>query len=128
MATANVAEKPLGCRVDPADDPRFVEDVARDADALQSSLDVAADFRPVAITEVSLIRVRASSSSLARVVDAHALTSAAAGADGSASNVFRDAPPEPAPSGGNRLTARLTLIGADPHDDEDLVLERRSWF
>ena len=43
MATANVAEKPLGCRIDPADDPCLVEDVARDADALQSLLDVAAD-------------------------------------------------------------------------------------
>ena len=43
VATANVAEKPLGCRIDPADDSRFVEDVARDADALQSLLDVAAD-------------------------------------------------------------------------------------
>ena len=45
MATANVAEKPLGCRIDPADDSRRVDDVARDADALQSLLDVAADFQ-----------------------------------------------------------------------------------
>ena len=43
VAAANVAEKPLGCRIDPADDARCVEDVARDADALQSLLDVAAD-------------------------------------------------------------------------------------
>ena len=43
VATANVTEKPLCCRIDPADDSRFVEDVARDADALQSLLDVAAD-------------------------------------------------------------------------------------
>ena len=35
VATANVAEKLLGCRIDPPDDSRFVEDVARDADALQ---------------------------------------------------------------------------------------------
>jgi hypothetical protein len=42
-ATANVADKPLGCRIDPADDSRRVEDVARDADAAQSLLDVAAD-------------------------------------------------------------------------------------
>ncbi len=43
VATANVAEKLLGCRIDPADDSCFVENVARDADALQSLLDVAAD-------------------------------------------------------------------------------------
>ena len=43
MAAADVAEQPLGRRVDPADDPRRVEDVARDADALQGPLDVAAD-------------------------------------------------------------------------------------
>ena len=35
--------KLFGCRIDPADDSRLVEDVARDADALQSLLDVAAD-------------------------------------------------------------------------------------
>ena len=35
--------KPLGRRIDPADDSRCVEDVARDADARQSLLDVAAD-------------------------------------------------------------------------------------
>ena len=49
MATANIAEKPLGCRIDPADDSRCVEDVARDANAVQRLLDVAADFRPVTI-------------------------------------------------------------------------------
>ncbi len=43
VATANVAEQPLGCRIDPTNDPRCVEDVARDADALQSLLDVPAD-------------------------------------------------------------------------------------
>jgi hypothetical protein len=43
VATANVAEKPLGCRIDPSDDSLFVEDVTRDADALQSLLHVAAD-------------------------------------------------------------------------------------
>ena len=45
VATADVADKPLGCRIDPPDDARFVEDIARDADALQSLLDVAADFQ-----------------------------------------------------------------------------------
>ena len=45
VATANVAEKPLGCRIEPPDDSLCVEDVARDADALQSLLDVAADFQ-----------------------------------------------------------------------------------
>ena len=43
MAAANVAEELLGCRIDPANDPRSVEDVARDADVFQSPLDVAAD-------------------------------------------------------------------------------------
>ena len=43
MATANIAEKPLGCRIDPPDDSRRVEDVARDADAVQSLLDITAD-------------------------------------------------------------------------------------
>jgi hypothetical protein len=41
VATANVAEKPLGCRIDPPDDSRRVEDIAGDADAVQSPLDVA---------------------------------------------------------------------------------------
>ena len=44
MSTANVADELLGCGVEPADDARRVEDVARDADAVQSLLDVAADF------------------------------------------------------------------------------------
>ena len=43
VATADVAEKPLGRRIDPADDSRRVEDVARDTDALQSLLDVTAE-------------------------------------------------------------------------------------
>ena len=43
VATANVAEKLLGCRVDPPDDSRCVDDVARDVDVLQSLLDVASD-------------------------------------------------------------------------------------
>ena len=43
LATANVAEKPLGRRIDPADDSRRVEDVTRNTDAGQSLLDVAAD-------------------------------------------------------------------------------------
>ena len=48
MATANVANKPLGGRIDPPDDSRRVEDVARDADTAQSLLDVAADCQAVA--------------------------------------------------------------------------------
>ena len=43
LATANVPEKALGGGIDPADDSRLVEDVARDADAAESLLDVAAD-------------------------------------------------------------------------------------
>jgi hypothetical protein len=43
MATSDVAEKLLGRRVDPADDPGVVEDVARDADVFESPLDVTAD-------------------------------------------------------------------------------------
>ncbi len=43
VAAANVADELLGCRIDPADDTGCVEDVARDADAAQSLLDVAAD-------------------------------------------------------------------------------------
>ena len=43
IVTADVAEQLLGRCVDPADDPRFVEDVARYADVFQSPLDVAAD-------------------------------------------------------------------------------------
>ena len=43
VATANVADQPLGCRIDPANDSRRVEDVAGDADALQRLLDVAAE-------------------------------------------------------------------------------------
>ena len=42
-ATANVADKPLSRRIDPPDDARRVEDVARDADVAKSLLDVAAD-------------------------------------------------------------------------------------
>jgi hypothetical protein len=45
VATANVAHKPLGGRIDPTDDSRRVEDIARDADVLQSLFDVAADFQ-----------------------------------------------------------------------------------
>ena len=43
MATANVAEKPLCCRIDPPDNAHFVEDIARDADALQGLLHIAVD-------------------------------------------------------------------------------------
>jgi hypothetical protein len=43
LATANVAEEALGCRIDPADDAGCVEDVRRYADALQGMLNVAAD-------------------------------------------------------------------------------------
>ncbi len=45
VAAANVAEKPLGRRIDPADDSRCVEDVARDADRFQSLLSIAANFQ-----------------------------------------------------------------------------------
>ena len=45
MTTANVADEPLGCRIDPPDDSCVVEDVARDANVRQSLLDVAADFQ-----------------------------------------------------------------------------------
>ena len=47
LAAANVADKPLGRRIDPPDDSRCVEDVARDADAVQRLLDVAADFQAI---------------------------------------------------------------------------------
>ena len=43
-ATANVSDKPLRRRIDPTDDSRRVEDVARDADVAKSLLDVAADW------------------------------------------------------------------------------------
>ena len=43
VATADVADEPLGCRIDPPNDPGLVEDVARDGDVLQSLLDVAAE-------------------------------------------------------------------------------------
>ena len=45
LTTANVADEPLGCRIELADDSLCVEDVARDADTLKSLLDVAADFQ-----------------------------------------------------------------------------------
>ena len=45
VSTANIADESLGCRIDPPDDSRLVEHVARDADVLQSLLDVAADFQ-----------------------------------------------------------------------------------
>ena len=41
LATTNVAEEPLGCGVDPLDDSRRVDDVARDTDVVQSLLEVA---------------------------------------------------------------------------------------
>jgi hypothetical protein len=41
VATANVAEKPLCCRIDPADDPCRIEDVARDTNAVESPLEIA---------------------------------------------------------------------------------------
>ena len=43
MVTANITEEPLGCRIDPPDDSRCVEDVTRNADGAQSLLDIAAD-------------------------------------------------------------------------------------
>ena len=45
VATTNIAEEPLGGRVDPADDSRCVEDVARDTDAAESLLDIATDSK-----------------------------------------------------------------------------------
>ncbi len=43
MATANITDKPLGGRIEPADNTRRVKHIARDADVLQSLLDVTAD-------------------------------------------------------------------------------------
>ena len=43
LAAAHVADEPLRGRVEPADDPGPVDDVARDVDRLQGDLDVAAD-------------------------------------------------------------------------------------
>jgi len=40
---ANVADKALGCRVDPPDHPRPVEHVARDAHVVEGPLDIATD-------------------------------------------------------------------------------------
>ena len=45
VTAADVAEEPLGSRVEPPDDSRRVDDVARDADVLQSLLDVTADLQ-----------------------------------------------------------------------------------
>jgi hypothetical protein len=45
VTTANVTEKPLGGRIEPPDDARVVKDVARDADVLQSLLDVTPDLQ-----------------------------------------------------------------------------------
>ena len=44
MTTADVADKPLGRRIEPPDDSRRVEDVARDEDVLQA-LDITADLQ-----------------------------------------------------------------------------------
>src|SRR6478735_3613806 len=43
VAASNITEQAPSRRVEPADDARWVEDVARDSDAVQSLLDVAAD-------------------------------------------------------------------------------------
>ena len=43
MATTNIAEKLLGGRIDPADNPRCVEDIARHTDAAESLLDITAN-------------------------------------------------------------------------------------
>ena len=43
MTTTNIAEEPLGGRIDPADNARCVEDVARHTDAAESLLDITAD-------------------------------------------------------------------------------------
>jgi hypothetical protein len=43
VPAANITDETLGCRVDPADPSCRVEHVARDANAVQSTLDIAAD-------------------------------------------------------------------------------------
>jgi hypothetical protein len=45
VAAANITEKPFGCLVDPPDDPRRIDDVARDTNVVQSLLDVAVGCR-----------------------------------------------------------------------------------
>ena len=52
LATADVAEEPLGCGIDPPNDSRLVDDVARDEHVLKSLLDVTADLQAPAIPEV----------------------------------------------------------------------------
>ena len=43
VATAHIANEPLGGRIDPPDQARLVEDVARDTYVLQGSFDIPAD-------------------------------------------------------------------------------------
>ena len=45
MATTNIADKPLGGRIDPAHNSRRVEHVARNTDTSESLLDIAADCK-----------------------------------------------------------------------------------
>ena len=45
MTTADVADKPFGCRIDPPYDSRVVEDVARDTNVRQSPFDIPAYFK-----------------------------------------------------------------------------------
>jgi hypothetical protein len=47
VPTANIAKQSLGCRIDPPHDPRRVEDVAREVDAAERSLDVSTDCQAV---------------------------------------------------------------------------------
>jgi hypothetical protein len=42
LTTANVAQEPLGCRIEPPDDSCLVNDVARDEYVLQGLLNVTA--------------------------------------------------------------------------------------
>ena len=56
VATANVADKPLGCRIEPADESRFVEDVAGTPTLSRACSRSPPTPRPAAITEVWLIR------------------------------------------------------------------------
>ena len=60
MFAANVSQESLGRRIDPADNPRRVEDIARDTDVLQRLLDVAADHEaPCRLPHVGSVADRA---------------------------------------------------------------------
>jgi hypothetical protein len=79
LAAAHVADDPLGGRVDPPDDARGVDHVARDADVLEGGLDVPPDVAKVGhLTECACRR--APESTLARLVDREAERSDEVGA------------------------------------------------